>query len=171
MRGIRLAALALAFACGFTQSVCYAQKHDEKPGQSLTIQTNVGTGYFCGPASSPLYCYGIPVTINGRPSGTFWLDTYISGYNAGTGFIVWNSVADLGEAHVTGVSTVGGTTMPSQITVTFSGDTNDGDSGSYTGSMTLNFTYYYYSGGAGKGGGGAGEKFICTGGTISVTYN
>jgi hypothetical protein len=37
--------------------------------------------------------------------------------------------------------------------------------------MTLNFTYYYYSGGGGKGGGGAGEKFICTGGTISVTYN
>jgi uncharacterized membrane protein YgcG len=108
--------------------------------------------------------------VNGQPSGTFWLDTYLSGANAGTGFIVWYGVADLAEAHVTGVST-DGTSMPSEVTVTFSGDTNDGDGGSYTGSMTLDFTYYYSSGGGGIGGGGAGYRFICTGGTISVTYN
>jgi hypothetical protein len=136
----------------------------------LSIQTNVGSGYNCGRVSSPLYCYGIPVAINGHPSGTIWLDTYLSGSNAGTGFVVWYGVADLAEAHVTGVSTVGGTSTPSQVTVNFSGDTNDGDGGSYSGSMTLNFTYYYSSGGGGRGGGGAGYRFICTGGALSVKY-
>ncbi len=171
MKELRLAALVLAIAsCGLAQSVCYSQTADETPGQLLSIKTNVGAGYNCGRVSSPLYCYGIPVAINGQPSGTIWLDTYLSGSNAGSGFVVWYGVADLAEAHVTGITTVGGTSMPSQVTVKFSGDTNDGDGGSYSGSLTLNFTYYYSSGGGGRGGGGAGYRFICTGGTISVKY-
>ena len=135
------------------------------------MQTNVGAGYSCGRVNSPLYCYGIPVTVNGQPSGSFWLDTYTQGTNAGSGFIVWNNVADLAEANIKSVSTTGGTSMPSQVVITFSGDTNDGDGGSYTGTLTLNFTYYYSSGGGGRAGGGAGYRFICTGGAISVTYN
>src|SRR5258708_34083380 len=96
MRGFRLAALSLALgSCALTQSVCYSQKADEKKGQSLPIQTNVGSqGYNCGPDSSPLYCYGIPVTVNGQPGGSFWLETYSSGTNAEPGFIVGNNVAD-----------------------------------------------------------------------------
>ena len=157
MKVLRLAALALAIgSCVLTQSVCYSQTPDERSGQTLAIAPNVGSGYNCGRVSSPLYCYGVPVTINGVPSGTFWLDTYLTGYNAGSGFIVWNGVADLAEATVKGVTTVGGTSIPSQVTVTFSGDTNEGDGGSYTGTMTLNFTYYYSSGGGGRGGAGAG---------------
>lgn len=181
MRGSRLAALSLALAsCALVQSVCYAQKADEKKGQSLPVETNVGTqGYNCGPASSPLYCYGVPVLVNGQPGGSFWLDTYVSGANSGTGFIVWNNVADLAEANISSNSTVNGTftsngltlVAPSSVTVNFAGDTNDGDGGSYTGTMTLDFTYYYSSGGGGVGGGGAGWRFICTGGTVSVKYN
>ncbi|KAA6459060.1 hypothetical protein DYQ86_17415 [Acidobacteria bacterium AB60] len=171
MRGSRLAALTLTLAsCALTLSACYAQTPDEQPGQSLPMQTNVGAGFNCGRVSSPLYCYGIPVTVNGVPGGTFWIDTYLTGYNAQTGFIVWYGVADLAEAHVTSNSYVGSSSMPSSITVNFSGDTNDGDGGSYTGTMTLNFTYYYSSGGGGRGGAGAGYRFICTGGTVNVTY-
>jgi hypothetical protein len=172
MRGLQLVVATLALgSCALTQAVCYSQTADEKSGQSMPMQTNVGSGYNCGRVSSPLYCYGIPVAINGQPSGTFWLDTYLTGTNAGHGFIVWNGVADLGEAHVTGISTIGGTSMPSQVTVTFSGDTNDGDGGSYHGTLTLNFTYYYSSGGGGRGGAGAGYRFICTSGAVKAIYN
>jgi len=160
--------------------VCIAQTPDEIHGQSLGIATNVGSyGYNCGRVSSPLYCYGIPVTINGQAAGSFWLDTYLTGYNAGAGFIVWNNVADLAEGHVTGNTYTSGTftsqgytsSLPASVTVNFSGDTNDGDGGSYTGTMTLTFTYYYSSGGGGRGGAPAGWRYICTGGNISLKYN
>lgn len=132
----------------------------------------------CGRVSSPLYCWGIPVTLNGSPAGSLWLDTYLTGHNAGSGFIVWYGVADLAEATVKSNSVVNGTftsgqytlTAPASVTTTFSGDTNDGDGGSYTGTLTLNFTYYYSSGGGGRGGGGAGWRFICTGGAVSIQY-
>ena len=174
MRGLRLTTIALALgSCALTQSVCYSQAApDETPGQSLPITLNLGqSGYNCGRVSSPLYCYGIPVAISSQSSGTFWLDTYLSGTNAGHGFIVWNGVADLAEATVTGVSTVGGTAMPSSVTVNFSGDTNEGDGGSYHGTVTLTFTYYYSAGGGGRGGAPSGNRFICTGGTLKVVYN
>jgi hypothetical protein len=180
MRGSRLAALTLALgSCALTQPFCYSQKADEKKGQSLPIETNVGSqGYSCGFASSPLYCYGIPVNVNGQPGGSFWVDTYLTGANAGTGFIVWTNVADLAEANISSNSYTNGTftsngltiTAPASMTAIFSGDTNDGDGGSYTGTMTLDFTYYYSSGGGGIGGGGAGWRFTCIGGTISIKY-
>jgi hypothetical protein len=56
------------------------------------------------------------------------------------------------------------------LVVNFKGLTNDGDSDTYTGSMTLNFSNYYSSGGGGRGGAGAGWRFICTGGTAKITY-
>lgn len=172
MRGLRLAAQALALGlCALTQSVCYSQQADEKNGQLLPIQFNVGpAGFGCGHDSSPFYCYGIPVAVNGVASGTFWVDTYLTGYNAGTGFILWNNVADLGQATITHNSFTGTAGFPPTVTVTFSGDTNDGDGGTYTGTMTLNLTYYYSSGGGGRGGGGGGWHFSCTGGTISIKY-
>jgi hypothetical protein len=172
MRGLRLAALALALgSCALSQSVCYSQKADEKKGQSLPIQFNIGpAGFSCGNDSTPFYCYGIPVAVNGAASGTFWVDTYLTGYNAGTGFILWNNVADLGQATITHTTFTGTAAFPPTVTVTFSGDTNDGDGGTYAGTMTLSLTYYYSSGGGGKGGGGAGWYFYCTGGTISIKY-
>lgn len=175
---LRIAVVAIALGCCVPRhAVC--QTPDESHGQLLTIQTNVGSGYNCGRVSSPLYCYGIPVTINGVPSGTFWLDTYVGGSNAGSGFVYWNNVADLAEATVTGNTptygsvTSNGRTISNAVTslvVDFSGDTNDGDGGSYTGSMTLTFSYYYSSGGGGRGGAGAGWRFICTGGSLQITY-
>ena len=163
--------LALAL-CMLSQAVGRAQ--DETPGQVLQFQANVGTGYNCGRASSPLYCYGIPVNIgtNSGGNGTFWLDTYVTGYNAGTGFVLFNGVADLGEGIVS--SNVPTTNSAGQVTtlvVNFHGSTNDGDGGTYTGTMTLTFTYYYSSGGGGKGGAGSGWRFICTGGSVKITYN
>jgi len=160
-------------------ALCYAVCQDEASGKSIAIQTNVGSGYNCGRAGSPLYCHGIPVTINGQPSGTFWLDTYISGSNAGSGFVYWHNVADLAEATVTSntpnyatVSSSGQTinNAVTSLVVNFKGGTNDGDGDSYIGTMTLNFSYYYSAGGGGRGGAGAGWRFICTGGSINVTY-
>lgn len=135
----------------------------------ITIQTNVGTGYNCGRVSSPLYCYGIPVTIAGVPSGTFWLDTYTTGYNAGTGFILWNDVADLGEGNVTSnVPTKNSAGQVTKLVVNFSGDTTTGEP--YDGVLTLTFSYYYSSGGGGRGGAGAGWRFLATGGSAKITY-
>jgi hypothetical protein len=179
MRGMRIAGVAMALGmCALNGAVCQTTP-DETPGQKITIQSNVGGGFNCGRVSSPLYCYGIPVSVNGAPAGTFWLDTYVSGANTGTGFVYWYSVADLAEAHITGnvphsesVTSDGHTTNAiTSLQVSFVGDTNDGDGGSYTGTMTLTFTYYYSSGGGGRGGAGAGWRFICTGGSIQITYN
>ena len=175
MRGMRIAGVAMALGLS-TLSYAVCQDVD----QPFTVQTNVGSGYNCGRVSSPLYCYGIPVTINGVPSGTFWLDTYVSGSNAGSGFVYWYSVADLAEGTVTGNAPTYGTvssnghTISNAVTslaVNFRGGTNDGDNGSYSGTMTLSFRYYYSSGGGGRGGAAAGWRFICTGGSVHINYS
>jgi hypothetical protein len=156
----------------FGPVVSHAQ--EETPGQILNFQTNVGSGYNCGRASTPLYCYGIPVNIGGTNgvNGSFWLDTYVTGYNAGTGFVLFNNVADLGQGTVTSnVPTLNSAGQVTQLVVNFKGLTNDGDGGTYTGTMTLTFSYYYSSGGGGRGGAGAGWRFICTGGSVQITYN
>ncbi len=173
MKVRKVAVVALALVLGvLTHAVGRAQ--DEPPGQLLQFQTNVGTGYNCGRVSSPLYCYGIPVNIgtSAGGNGSFWLDTYTSGYNAGKGFVLFMGVADLGEGTVT--SNIPTTNTSGQITklvVNFNGPTNDGDNGTYTGTMTLTFSYYYSSSGGGRGGAGAGWRFICTGGSVQITYN
>lgn len=172
MRGRQLASIGLALAfCALGQVVGYSQ--DEKGGQILNFQTNVGTGHNCGRVSTPLYCYGIPVNIGTGSSGngTFWLDTYLTGYNMNTGFVAFNGVADLGEGHVSkNVPTYNSSGQVTKLVTYFSGTTNDGDNGTYDGTMTLTFSYYYYSGGGGRGGGGGGWYFICTGGASQITY-
>ena len=172
MRGTRIAGVAMALGiCALNHAVC--QTPDETRGQLLTIQTNVGSGFNCGRVSSPLYCYGIPVNVgpaNGG-NGSIWLDTYVNGYNAGTGFIAFNGVEDLGQGAVTSnVPTINGSGQVTKLVVNFHGSTNDGDNGTYTGTMTLTFSYYYSSGGGGRGGAGAGWRCICTGGSIKITY-
>ena len=173
MIGKQLAKVALALGvCVFGHSVCNAQ--DETSRQVLPIKTNVGSGYNCGRVSSPLYCYGIPVNIGPASggNGTFWLDTYVTGYNAGKGFVQFNGVADLGQGTVTSnAPTTNSAGQVTKLVVNFSGSTNDGDNGTYTGTMTLTFSYYYSGGGGGRGGGGAGWHFICTGGSLQITYN
>ena len=157
--------------CVVCQAVSKAQ--DEAPGQVLQFETNVGTGYNCGHVSTPLYCYGIPVNIGtgSGGNGTFWLDTYLSGYNAGTGFVLFNGVADLGQATVTSnVPTLNSAGQVSSLAVNFKGSTTDGDNGTYTGTMKLTFSYYYTSVGSGRGGGGSGWHFVCTGGSVKITY-
>jgi len=164
--------------CGLSNAVC--QGNSDEPTNPLTIKANVGAGFNCGRVSSPLHCYGIPVTINGAPAGTFWLDTYITGSNTGTGFVYWYNVADLAEGNVTSNTPIYGTVTNNgqtishavtSLTVNFRGGTNDGDGDSYTGTMQLKFTYSYSSGGGGRGGAGAGWRFICTDGSIQITYN
>jgi hypothetical protein len=172
MRATRVAEGVLALGiCALSLAVCQAQV--EGAGQLLNIETNVGTGYNCGRASSPLYCYGIPVNMGSGSSGnsTLWLDTYVTGPDIGTGFVLFNGVADLGEGHVT--SNVASTNASGQVTklvVNFKGSTNDGDNGTYTGTMTLTSSYYYSSGGGGRGGAGAVWRFICTGGGLQIAY-
>lgn len=172
MRGRQIASVALALGfCALSPALCQAQ--DETSGQVLTIQTNVGTGYNCGRVSSPLYCYGVPVNIGTTNSGngTFWLDTFVTGYNTGTGFVAFNGVADLGQGHVTSnIPTTNSSGQVTKLVVNFHGTTVDGDNGTYTGTMTLTFKYYYSGGGGGRGGGGAGWRFMCTGGSIHITY-
>jgi hypothetical protein len=154
-------------------SPAVGRAQDEKPGQVLQFRVNAGSGYNCGHVSAPLYCYGIPVNIgpSGGGNGTFWLDTHVSGYYAGTGFVLFNGVADLGQATVTSNHpTLNSAGQVTTLVVNFKGSTNDGDNGTYTGTMTLTFSYYYASGGSGKGGGGSGWHFICTGGAATITY-
>lgn len=164
------AVLVLSF-CALGQAILNAQ--DEAPDQILRIQTNVGSGYNCGHASSPLYCYGIPVNVGtgSGGNGTLWLDTYVTGYKSGTGFVQFSGVADLGQGTVTSnVATLNSAGQVTTLVVRFSGSTNDGDNGTYTGTMTLTFNYYYSGGGGGRGGGGSGWFFRCTGGSIQITY-
>ncbi|SRR6266702_1046418 len=172
MRVSYLASFALAVSfCAVSHANC--QTPDETPGQVLPIQTNVGTGYNCGRVSSPLYCYGIPVNMGTGSSGngSFWLDTYTTGYNAGTGFVAFNGVADLGQGTVTSNTPIlNSAGQVTKLVVNFNGTTNDGDNGTYTGTMTLTFSYYYSSGGGGRGG-GSGWRFICTGGSLQITYH
>lgn len=172
MRGRLFAAFALALGfCVPTLMVC--QTPDETAGHILQFQTNVGSGFNCGRVSSPLYCYGVPVNIGSGASGngTFWLDTYVTGTNAGSGFVVFNGVADLGQAQVTSnIPTRNSAGQITKLVVDFNSTTNDGDNGTYTGTMTLTFSYYYSAGGGGRGGAGAGWRFICTGGAVQITY-
>ena len=172
MRGMRIARVAMALGlCALSQVVCRSQDND---GHSLLIPINVGSGYNCGRYTTPLYCYGIPVSIGTGSSGngTFWLDTYVTGYNAGTGFVLFNGVADLGQGTITSnIPTTNSSGQVTKLVVDFKGLTNDGDGGTYSGTMTLAFSYYYSSGGGGRGGAGSGWRFICTGGSIEITYH
>jgi len=106
--------------------------------------------HFCGHVSSPLYCYGIPVTVqiganggNAAGSGTMWLDIYSNN----TGFVVFNTPSFQTTATITGATrTFNNIGQVTSIYVAFAGSADpeaDGDTDTYTGSLTLNFAYQY----------------------------
>ena len=126
----------LALAVIFTVP---AHAQDEAPGSQVQINGAIlSTGFACGHASYPLYCYGIPLD-NG---GTVWLDSY---YNSTTaeGFLQFNNAGDLGYAQITGTAAYrNGNGQIIQADYNFTGSTTDGDGGAYTGTATFTFSYY-----------------------------
>ena len=81
-------------------------------------------------------------------------------------------VADLGEGIVTSnIPTTNSSGQITKLVVYFHASTNDGDNGTYTGTMTLPFSYYYSSGGGGREGAGSVWRSICTDGSVQITYN
>jgi len=142
---------------------------DETPGQQSQILASVPTGgYSCGRASYPLNCYGITANIG----GTFWVDIYTNAYPTPTGFIYFFGVADLGQATITGATTTKNSLgQVTNVVVTFTGNTNDGDNGTYSGTGNFTFTQYKMSGGSGRGGGYPGYIQILTAGSLTITYN
>ncbi len=144
----------------------HAHAQDETPGQQSQIAASVPTaGYSRN--SYPLNCSGIPANVG----GTFWLDAYYNNSPA-TGFILFNGVADLGQASITSATTTKDSLgHVTQLSVTFQGTTNDGDNGTFAGTGTFNFTFYKTSGGSGRGGGYPGYIMILTSGTVVITYN
>ncbi len=133
----RIFVFAPVLALALSMIVPQAHAQDEIPGTQSTIVASVPFGgYSCGRNSYPLYCYGVPVNVG----GTFWLDAY---YNTGSGFILFNSVADLGQGTITSAAA---TTNPlgqvTRLTIAFNGSTNDGDGLTYTGTGTFTFSYY-----------------------------
>jgi hypothetical protein len=123
----------------------------------------------CGRASTPLYCYGIPVTTPNGSTGQVWLDIYPNN----TGFVAFINVpAFQGAAQITGATrTFNSIGQVTSIQVAFAGASDpdgDGDSDPFTGSLTLNFAYYYSAGGGGRGGAGAGWRFTVTSGSVTI---
>src|SRR5260370_30309676 len=133
----RIFVFAPVLALALSMIVPQAHAQDEIPGTQSTIVASIPFGgYSCGLNSYPLYCYGVPVNVG----GTFWLDAY---YNTGSGFILFNSVADLGQGTITSAAaTTNSLGQVTRLTVTFGGSTNDGDGGTYTGTRTFTFSYY-----------------------------
>jgi hypothetical protein len=169
MMKLTLAGLALALAL-FTVTPAHAQQPDETPGQQVQISgANLPIGgYSCGRATYPTYCYGIPADVG----GTFWLDVYTNAYPSPTGFIAFNNVLDLGQASITTAKTAKNTLgQITQLDVSFTGLTNDGDSGTYVGTATFHFTYTKMVGGSGRGGGYPGYLMYLAGYTMKITYS
>ncbi len=134
----RIFVFAPVLALALSMIVPQAHAQDEIPGTQSTIIASVPFGgYSCGRNSYPLYCYGVPVNVG----GTFWLDAY---YNTGSGFILFNSVADLGQGTITSVTAITKNSLGqvTRLTIAFNGSTNDGDGLTYTGTGTFTFSYY-----------------------------
>jgi hypothetical protein len=157
IRKLGLALLALAL---FSIPI-----HAQEPPLAITINSSASSPHSCGRVSYPLYCYGIPISVNGTP-GTMWLDAY---YQTNTGFALFNvqnpagTYVFLSTANITGVNlTYGAVTygthtslqiISAQVGLTFIGDPDgDGDNDSSTAVMTLNFAYSYGCS-SGRGGG------------------
>ena len=107
-----LAGLALALVFFTVAPKANAQEELSNAQSTITVAVPTG-GFSCGRSSYPLYCYGVPANIG----GTFWLDAY---YGAQNGFILFNNMADLGQATITSSSVIknaGG--FVTQLTVGF----------------------------------------------------
>ena len=140
-----------------------------------TATTYTVSPYSCGAVSSPFYCYGLPFTSNGEPAGSMWVDTYLTGPHANSGFVLWWPGLNLEQGVVNGSTGINTTvtsngrtaSLPTTVVVGFSGDTESG--GTYAGLLTLNLAYTFSNGGGGRGGGGAGWHFSVVGGTVKIT--
>jgi hypothetical protein len=158
-------ALVLALICCIP---AHSQAPDEVPGTQSQIIASVPTGGFsCGRASYPLYCYGIPTNVG----GSFWLDVQYNAYPSPTGFIAFNQVVDLGQGTITGATmTKNSSGQITNMSITFTGGTNDGDGGTYSGTGTFAFTYYHVAGGGGRGSSGYYVQVLQSG-TLTITYH
>ena len=149
-----------------------AHAQNDAPGTQLQITVPIPTGgYGCGRAVNYLYCYGVPSSIG----GSFWIDTTfsITSGQAAAHFIEFNGVADLGQAMVTS-SVVTYTTFQkyqeaATMDITFTGQTADGDGGTFTGTGHFEFSYYY--GGCSGRGCGIPIVRVVQVGTLTITYN
>lgn len=130
---------------------------------AITIDSSTSSPHSCGRVSYPLYCYGIPISVNNKP-GTLWLDVY---YNTNSGFALFNvenpdgTYAFLSTANITGVKLTFGTVTygthtslqitSTKVGLTFTGDPDgDADKDSSTAVLTQHFAYSYgCSGGRG----------------------
>lgn len=145
--------LALAL---FALALFSIPAHAQSTPLAITINSSSSLPHSCGRVSYPLYCYGIPITVNGKP-GTLWLDAY---YQTNSGFALFNvqnpdgTYAFLSTANITGVTSTFGTVtfgthtsmqMTSiQVALSFIGDPDsDGDDDSSTAVLSLNFSYSY----------------------------
>ena len=153
---------ALLFALVLTASPLRAQ--DETPGQQTLSTASVpANGFNCGRTSYPLYCSGIPFD----DGGTVWLDSYWNSLSPLTGFLYFfNSGDDLGYAPITSaVVTKDALYRPIQLDVTFAGQTNEADGGTFTG--TAKFTFRYDKCTAKY----CGTLTVLTSATRTITYN
>jgi len=145
---------------------------EETPGYQMAFTGTKlpASGYSCGRATYPIYCYGIPAD----DGGTFWLDVYWNAYPNPTGFIQFNNVEDLGQASITispGGVTKNSLGQVSRLDVTFSGLTNDSDNDTYSGTASFTFTYVKMTSGSGRGGGYPGYVMYVSSYTMTIQYN
>lgn len=162
-RLIAVAVLAMAvMAVPVARMVAFAAQ--DAP---VTYTANVGNGFSCGANTGIVRCVGVPLN-NGN---TFWIQAIYSGYQAGTGFIVFGK--NLDQALITSVSAVGPAGQPATVTVTFKNDPNLSVSGfDYTGKATFTFVYFPAPKvGSGRGGGYPRPTYSMTSGKIEITYN
>jgi hypothetical protein len=108
---------------------------------SVTLQAS---SHYCGQATSPLFCFGIPlIAPDGSSGGTAWLDIYPNN----TGFIALNTSSLHTTVYITGAyRTPNSIGQTASITVTFTGAADpdsDGDTDNLTGSATFSFNYVY----------------------------
>ncbi len=145
--------------------------------QESVLTINTSSGFVCGRASYPEYCYNVPSSVGGEDGqpGKFWMDVYYNAYPTPNGFIQFNNVADLQQASITAATVMKGTfqrglqsyPVITSMDVMFHGNTNEG--GTYTGTGHFTFSYYYGSC-SGRGCGVPLVQLIQTG-TLTITYN
>jgi len=140
----------------------HAQAQDEAPGSQSQFVAAINTGgYGCGVYVLPtIACNPVSTSIGG------WFGLFVNTQTS-TGYISFTSVADLGQATITSVVTTSGSqTKIKQLTVTFKGNTNDGDGGTYTGTGVFTFAYY------GTNGNKQNSLILSlTSGTLTIKYN
>jgi len=88
------------------------------------------------------------------------------GPTANTHSILWYA-ADLGATNITSAVL---SPDESTLTLKFTGTTNDGDLGTFTGTAVLTFKKTTRSSGGGRGGHSSLTLLVCTGGSVTINY-